>query len=56
MAVVVDVDDDRVTVVYEGPRGDEVAPSNLRDYCASEEVSTYEYSSAELEFADIAEY
>jgi len=44
--------DETVTVVYEGPRGDEVPPANLVDYCENEGLSTFEYSHTELEFAD----
>lgn len=57
MAVVIENDDNgRVTVVYEGPRGDEVAPTDLAGYCDSEGLSTYEYSYSELEFADMDRY
>lgn len=58
LAVVTAIDDTsgRVTVVYEGPRGDEVTPSNLKDYCASQGLSTYEYAHTELEFADRERY
>jgi hypothetical protein len=45
--------EDTLTVVYEGPRGDEVTPANLPDHCEDEGLSTYEYSHTELEFADI---
>ncbi|SDF96762.1 hypothetical protein [Halorientalis regularis] len=47
--------DDTLTVVYEGPRGDEVPPANLPDHCEEEGLSTYEYSHTELEFADIGQ-
>lgn len=55
LAVVVNIDDEKekVSVVYEGPRGDEVAPTNLCDYCETEDLSTYEYPYTELEFADM---
>jgi len=55
MAVVVDIDDDsdQITVVYEGPRGDEVPPKELSDHCAAHDLSTYEYAHTELEFADM---
>jgi hypothetical protein len=43
--------DESVTVVYEGPRGDEVAPANLRDHCEDEGLKTYEYAPSALEFA-----
>jgi hypothetical protein len=58
LAVVVDIEneDDRVTVVYEGPRGDDVAPANLATYCDSEGLSTYEYAHSELAFADMGRY
>jgi len=49
-AVVVDVDGDEVSVVYEGPRGDEVSPANLGEYCEKEELSVYSYAHDELEF------
>ncbi|GGO03040.1 hypothetical protein [Haloarcula pellucida] len=49
-AVVVDVDGEDVSVVYEGPRGDEVSPANLKDHCEAEELSTYSYSHDEMEF------
>ncbi|WP_121820588.1 hypothetical protein [Halostella salina] len=57
-AVVVDTDDEnnRVSVVYEGPRGDEVTPANLTAHCNSEDLSTYEYAADELEFADTGDY
>jgi hypothetical protein len=45
--------DETVTVVYEGPRGDEVAPADLATHCETEGLSTYEYSHTELEFADV---
>jgi hypothetical protein len=58
LAVVVDVATDRetVTVVYEGPRGDEVSPANLQEYCEAEGLSTYEYPPENLEFADTQQY
>jgi hypothetical protein len=58
LAVVIDVSeqDDIVTVVYEGPRGDEVQPADLQDHCESEDVSTYEYPPEALEFADVEDY
>jgi len=52
-AVVVSVDEDEVTVVYEGPRGDQVTPANLGDHCEAEGLSTYSYSHQDLEFADL---
>lgn len=49
-AVVVDVADTKVSVVYGGPRAEEVPPSNLREHCKAESLSTYTYSHDQLEF------
>jgi hypothetical protein len=53
-AVIVGVDEGgSVTVVFEGPRGDEIAPANLQEHCEAEDLSTYNYPHEELEFADM---
>lgn len=51
-AVVVEVEEGDVSVVYEGPRGDEVFPGNLKDHCEGEDLSIYTYSHDELEFIE----
>lgn len=58
LAVVVEstAADDSVTVVYEGPRGTDVAPTDLADYCESEGLSTYEYPHTDVAFADMDHY
>ena len=56
LAVVVDVDGYDVSVVYGGPRGDEVEPVNLSDHCQKEGLSQYEYTENELQFAKISEF
>ncbi|WP_058997985.1 hypothetical protein [Haloarcula sp. CBA1127] len=53
LAVVVEVDGYDVTVVYEGPKGDEVIPANLSEHCEKEGLSTYQYLEEELEFIDL---
>jgi len=51
-AVVVEVEESEVSVVYEGPRGEEVFPANLKDHCEEEELSIYTYSHDALEFIE----
>ncbi|MGB9952909.1 hypothetical protein ACOZ4F_10960 [Haloarcula marismortui] len=54
LAVVIEVDGYDVTVVYEGPRGEEVTPANLSKHCEEEDLSTYQYPKEELEFIEMA--
>ncbi|MBX0296799.1 hypothetical protein [Haloarcula nitratireducens] len=49
-AVVVDVAGDDVSIVYEGPRGDEVAPANLEAHCHEAALSIYSYAHDEVAF------
>jgi len=55
-AVVVEVDADEVSVVFEGPIGEEVAPANLSDHCDDENLKQYQYSPDELEFTTLDEH
>jgi len=58
LAVVVSTDREKetVTVVYEGPRGDEITPEHLAAHCEDEDLSTYEYPHEDVEFADTETY
>jgi len=53
-AVVVEVDKEEVSVVYQGPTGDEVPPANLKSHCEDTELSRYEYGHSELEFTRLS--
>lgn len=58
LAVIIDIDDDdgTVSVVFGGPRGDQVAPTRLSDHCETENRSIYDYHYSDIAFADMQQH